>query len=98
MLGPCRTAREIYWFGTAPSGHWHLDVHSVGVGAGALCPRRRCGGGLGSPRRRLGSDSDGARQCGSAGTAVVLGEGKAARGFERRECEAAQGGEGNFRR
>ena len=33
-----------------------------GVSAGALCPRRRCRGGLGSLRRRL--CSDGVRQCG----------------------------------
>ena len=36
MLGPCRTAREIYWFGTAPSGHPGLNVHW-----GSAQPRRR---------------------------------------------------------
>jgi hypothetical protein len=45
---------------TSESGH-HIE-RGPGVSAGALCPRRRCRGGLGSLRRRL--CSDGVRQCG----------------------------------
>ena len=57
MLGPCRTAREIYWFGTVPSGHLNLIF---GVGEAVLMmelPRRYATApqlerALGFPRRR----------------------------------------------
>ena len=60
--GPCRTARQLYWIGTATSGHHNVPRGlAAEVGEGVHCPRRRRRGGLGSPRRRLGGDR--VRQC-----------------------------------
>ena len=60
--GPCRTARPLYWIGTATSGHHNVPRGlAAEVGEGVHCPRRRRRGGLGSPRRRLGGDR--VRQC-----------------------------------
>jgi hypothetical protein len=47
VLRPCRTAREIYWFGTVPSGH--LNVHWGSAQA------RSARGGAAAARRELTS-------------------------------------------
>ena len=62
VSGPCRTARELHWLGTVPSGHHNVPRGlAAELGEGVRCPRRRRRGGLGSPRRRLGGDR--VRQC-----------------------------------